>query len=105
MATMDEYIAQLLAEMLDSPLRGVVRNTFDEPIPETVKKRLLKPLQSGKSRSSPPLRGKKAPVEEFDPTLRISKPWRRSVKEYHVSWNNLTFLTRILIFSIIIVTS
>ena len=44
-ATMDEYIEQLLAEMADNrTLRTVVQNILDEPTPEAVKKRLLKPL-------------------------------------------------------------
>ena len=49
---MDEYIEQLLAEMPDekSTLHDVVKNILDEPIPETVKRRLLKPLQPGKYR-------------------------------------------------------
>ena len=45
MATMDEYIDQLLAEMqMPEPAQKVVRNILDEPIPETVKRCLLKPL-------------------------------------------------------------
>ena len=48
--TMDEYIEQLLAEMPDekSTLHDVVQNILDEPIPETMKRRLLKPLQPWK---------------------------------------------------------
>ena len=53
MATMDEYIDQLLAEIHDSPLQGVVQNILDEPIPEAVKERLLKPLAPRKYRPSP----------------------------------------------------
>ena len=45
--TMDEYIEQLSAEMPESTLKGVVRNILDEPIPETVKSRLLNPLLPG----------------------------------------------------------
>ena len=41
---MDEYIEQLLAEMPDEPLRDVVKNIMDEPIPQEVRERLLKPL-------------------------------------------------------------
>ncbi len=46
---MDEYIDQLLAEMqTKEPLHDVVQNIMDEPIPEAVKRRLLKPLLPGK---------------------------------------------------------
>ena len=44
MATMDEYIDQLLAEIPDLPLRGVVQNILDKPIPAAVQERLPKPL-------------------------------------------------------------
>ena len=46
MATMDKYIDQLLAEIPDknSALHHVVQNILDEPIPDFVKGRLLKPL-------------------------------------------------------------
>ena len=72
MVTMDEYIEQLLAEMPESTLQDVVRNILDEPIPEAVKRRLLKPLLPRKYRPSPPPRRKKAAkrraiAEEFDP--------------------------------------
>ena len=41
-ATMDEYIEQLLAEMADNrTLRTVAQNILDEPIPEATRKRLL----------------------------------------------------------------
>ena len=50
-ATLDEYIDQLLAD--DSPLQGVVQNILDEPILDAVKKRLLKPLAPRKYRPSP----------------------------------------------------
>ena len=49
---MDEYIEQILAEMPDSTLHDVVKNILDEPIPEAVKGRLLKPLQPRKYRHS-----------------------------------------------------
>ena len=53
MATMDEYIDQLLAEMqIPEPAQKVVRNILDEPIHETVKRRLLKPLFSKKKIST-----------------------------------------------------
>ena len=40
--TMDEYIEQLLTEF--EALTVVVKNILDEPIPEAIKRRLLKPL-------------------------------------------------------------
>ena len=45
MATMDEYIDQLLTEIADanSALHHVVQNILDEPVPDFVKGRLLKP--------------------------------------------------------------
>ena len=72
MVTMDEYIEQLLAEMPDSTLQDVVKNILDEPIPEAVKRRLLKPLQPREYRPIPPPcrakeRKRKAIEEEFDP--------------------------------------
>ena len=63
MATMDEYIDQLLAEIPDSPLRGVVQNILDEPIPVAVKERLLKPLAPRKYRPSPPAQGEREKKE------------------------------------------
>ena len=73
MATMDEYIGQLLAVMqIPEPAQKVVRNILDEPIPETMKRRLLKPLfpkQYGPPR--PPSTWKdregKVILEQFDP--------------------------------------
>ena len=77
MVTIDEYIEQLLAEMPDnqSTLHDVVKNILDEPISDSVKARLLKPLQPGKYRPSPPPRKakerkRKALEEEFDPIPR-----------------------------------
>ena len=70
---MDEYIDQLLAEMqMPEPAQKVVRNIQDEPIPETVKRRLLKPLFSKKYRPPrpPPTwkdRESKVILEQFDP--------------------------------------
>ena len=69
MASMDEYIDQLLAEMPE-PAQKVVRNILDEPIPDTVKRCLLKPLYPGKYRPPrPPLtwKDRKAILEELDP--------------------------------------
>ena len=82
---MDEYIEQLLAEMPDSTLRNVVKNILDEPIPETVKRRLLKPLQPRKYRPIPPPRKAKAKKRkaiqaEFDPIP--SQKVLRSVEDY-----------------------
>ena len=74
---MDEYIEQLLAEMPDnqSTLHDVVKNILDEPISDSVKARLLKPLQPEEYRPSPPPRKakerkRKALEEEFDPIPR-----------------------------------
>ncbi|KAK3782744.1 hypothetical protein RRG08_037743 [Elysia crispata] len=85
MVTMDEYIEQILAEMPDSTLHDVVKNILDEPIPEAVKRRLLKPLQPRKYRPIPPPRRakerkRKSIQEEFDPTP--SHKVLRSVKDY-----------------------
>ena len=62
MATIDEYIDQLLAGIPDknSALHHVVQKILDEPIPDFVKGPLLKPLQPGNYRSSPAPRKKKA---------------------------------------------
>ena len=87
MVTTDEYIKQLLVELYpDNPtLHEVVQNILDEPIPDSAKARLLKPLQPGKYRPSPPP-GKakewkrKALEEEFNPIPRQKS--LRSVKEY-----------------------
>ena len=85
MVSMDEYIEQLLAEMPESTLHDVVKNILDEPIPEAVKGRLLKPLQPRKYRPSPPPRKakerkRKAIEKEFDPIP--SHKVLRSVKDY-----------------------
>ena len=54
MATMDEYIDQLLAEMQTTePVQNVVHNILDEPISEAVKEHLLKPLLPRKYRPLP----------------------------------------------------
>ena len=82
MATMDEYIEQLLAELYpDNPtLHDVVQNILDQPIPDSAKARLLKPLQPGKYRPSPPPRKakerkRKALEEEFRPPYLEKSPW------------------------------
>ncbi|KAK3743384.1 hypothetical protein QZH41_002125 [Actinostola sp. cb2023] len=89
MATMDDYIDQLLAEMgTPEALQRVVHNILDEPIPEAVKRQLLKPLLPAATRPSPPPRGKrgrrernrKAVLEEFDP-VPVQKRLR-TVQDY-----------------------
>ena len=73
MADMDKYIDQLLAEMqMPEPAQKVVRNILDEPIPETVKRRLIKPLfpKIYRPPQTPPTwkdRENKAVLEQFDP--------------------------------------
>ena len=73
---MDEYIEQLMAEMADNrTLRTVVQNILDEPSPEAVKKRLLKPLLP--LPIPPPRKHKvkkqKALLQEFDPLHTVTK--------------------------------
>ena len=75
MVNMD--IEQVLAEMPGKhlTLHDVVQNILDEPIPDSVKVRLLKPLQPGNYLPSPLPRKKKtakrkAIEEEFDPIPR-----------------------------------
>lgn len=76
MASMDEYIEQLLAEMPGNvTLRTVVQNILDEPIPEAVKKRLLKPLLP---RPIPlprkrKLEKQKAVLQEFDKLYSVTR--------------------------------
>ena len=82
---MNKYIEQLLAEMPDSALHDVVQNILDEPIPEAVKRRLLRPLQPRKYRPIPPPRRakertRKTIEEAFDPIPRHKV--LRSVKDY-----------------------
>ena len=48
---MDKYIRKLMDEMPESTLHDEAQNIMDEPIPEEVKSRLLKPLR--KPRPSP----------------------------------------------------
>ncbi|KAK3753831.1 hypothetical protein RRG08_006222 [Elysia crispata] len=85
MVTMDEYLEQLLAEMPDSAFHDVLKNILDEPIPEVVKRRLLKPLKPQKYRPIPPPRKAKAKKskaiqEEFDPIP--SQKLLSSAKDY-----------------------
>ena len=83
---MDEYIDQLLAEMqMSEPSQKVVRIILDEPIAETVKRRLLKPLFPKKYRPPrpPPTRKdreSKAILEQFDPLP--SQKAIRTVQDY-----------------------
>ena len=91
MATMDEYIDQLLAEIPDknSALRHVVQNILDEPFPDFVKGRLLKPLQPGNYRPFPAPHKKKAAkrkiiLEEFDHYLI-----RRRFEQFRTTSNRL----------------
>ena len=93
MATMDEYIDQLMAEIADenSSLHHVVQNLLDEPIPDFVKGRLLKPLQPGNYRPPPAPRKKKAAknkaiLEQFDPlppqkAIRTVQDYQQEVLE------------------------
>ena len=83
---MDEYIDQHLAEMqMPEPAQKVIRNILDEPIPETVKRRLLKPLFPKIYRLPhlPPTwkdRKSKAVLEQFDPLPRQKAI--RTVQDY-----------------------
>ena len=52
---MDKYISQLV-EIPESTLHDVAKNIIDEPFPEEVKRRLLKPLLPRKPQPSPPPR-------------------------------------------------
>jgi len=55
----EQYIMQLLAENAPAagPLREVVQNILDEPVPQRVRERLSKPLLPGKNQSR--LQGRK----------------------------------------------
>ena len=69
----EQYLKQLLAETTPAsgPIRGVVQNILEEPIPEEVKERLLRPLRLQSFRpKAPPLRRGKTRLEllkMFDP--------------------------------------
>ena len=73
------------------PLREVVQNILDEPVPQRVKERLSKPLLPGKKNQSR-LQGKKkeikrrAILKEFDP---IQPAKKREEKRYEVILSNL----------------
>ena len=74
---MNKYMSQLLAKMPESILHDVAQNIMDEPIPEEVKRRLLKPLLPRNLRPSPAPRPsikarrmkRKAIMTEFDPSF------------------------------------
>ena len=92
MADMDEYIDHILAEMqMPKPAQKVIRNILDEPIPETVKTRLIKPLFPNKYRPPrpPPTwkdRESMAILEQFDPlppqkAIRIVQDYQQEILE------------------------
>ena len=74
---MDENISQLLDKIPESTVHDVAQNIMDEPIPEEVKRKLLKPLLPRKPRPSPAPhpsikareRKRKAIVREFNPNF------------------------------------
>jgi len=57
----EQYIMQFLAENAPTagPLREVVQNILDEPVPQLVKERLSKPLLPGKNKPITPPRKKR----------------------------------------------
>ena len=94
MADMDEYIDQLLDEMqMPEAARKVVRNILVEPIPDTVKSRLLKPLFPKKYRPPrpPPTwrdRESKVILEPFDPlppqkAIRTVQDYQQEILEVY----------------------
>ena len=83
----EQYIMQLLAENAPAagPLREVFQNILDEPVPQRVKERLLKPLLPGKNKPITPSRKKKeikrwAILKEFDP-IQLIKNREKSYKD------------------------
>ena len=89
----DQYMMQLLAENAPAagPLREVVQNILDEPVPQRVKERLSKPLLPGKNKPIKPPRKKKeikrwAILKEFYP---IQPAKKREEKSYKVILSNL----------------
>ena len=89
----EQYIMQLLAENAPEagPLREVVQNILDEPIPQRVKEQLSKPLLPEKNKPITPPRKKKeikrrAILKEFDP---IQPAKKREEKTYEVILSNL----------------
>ena len=88
----EQYIMQLLAENAPEagPLREVVQNILDEPIPQRVKERLSKPLLPGKNKPITPPRKKKeikrrAILKKFDPI----QPIKNREKSYEGMLANL----------------
>ena len=97
---MDEYIEQLLAEMqAPAVLQDVVRNILDAPIPEAVKKRLLKPLLPEAYRPTPPPRKaherkRKATIKEFDPVGKQPKmiqDYQKDILDHPLEKEGLVF--------------
>ena len=89
----EQYMMQLLAENAPAarPLREVVQNILDEPVPQRVKERLSKPLLPGKNKPITPPRKKKEIkrreiLKEFDP---IQPAKKREEKRYEVILLNL----------------
>ena len=93
-----QYLMQLLAEKAPAaenapaaaPLREVVQNILDEPVPQRVKERLLKPLLPGKNKPITPPRKKKeikkrAILKSFDPI----QPIKNREKSYEGMLANL----------------
>jgi len=83
---------QLLAENAPEagPLREVVQNILDEPVPQLVKERLSKPLLSGKNKPITPPRKKKeikrrAILKKFAPI----QPIKNREKSYEGMLANL----------------
>ena len=88
----EQYIMQLLAENVPAagPLREVVQNILDEPVPQRVKERLSKPLLPGKNKPITPPRKEKeikrrAILKEFDPV----QPIKNREKSYKDLLENL----------------
>ena len=99
---MDEYIEQLLAEMqAPAVLQDVVRNILDAPIPEAVKKRLLKPLLPEAYRPIPSPRKarekkRKVITEEFDPVVKQPKTiqdYQKDILDHPLEQEGLVFRT------------
>ena len=88
----EQYIMQLLAENTPAagPLREVVQNILDEPVPQRVKERLSRPLFPGKNKPITPPRKKKEIkrreiLREFDPI----QPIKNREKSYKDLLENL----------------
>ena len=74
--TLDEYIDWFLSSNQDPILQTVVQNILDEPIPEAVKKRLLKPLLPLPPKPIPAPRKHK--LEKRQTVLHELRPWPSS---------------------------